>query len=280
MKTAVIVAGVCRFSDIAHRSWNIFPDADWYLSTWDISQAPYSREAEKSSVQIDKIKHKFKSITISNYKEKYLDTDSAYSDRPFLLLEKVYNEIKDSGYQRIIYFRPDLVLFKMNQDLWPKLNQYTFDVFDENDFAIDDSQVKVAYGHVMDTFWVDHANKIMQDSFFLFSWNNFVKFLKEKRKITVYGDVHRGLYNYFKESNIEPAPLDQVCVTILRNNIYQNLDKTNWYEMSQLFDETYNRFNHVGKFIKEIELKEIALPDLAKLEESKRSGGILKLRNK
>jgi len=52
----------------------MLPEADWYLSTWDISQKPFSDIATSSKNEIDNIKYLFKEIFVSIYKEEYMDT--------------------------------------------------------------------------------------------------------------------------------------------------------------------------------------------------------------
>lgn len=280
MKTAVIVAGVCRFTNISHSSWNIFPDADWYLSTWDITQKPYSPEAHPSSDEIDAIKDKFKHIEVLNYKEKYLDIPRLSAElRPFILLEHILNIIKEQQYERVVYFRPDLVLFKMNDDLFPDLMQLTADDFNENDYNVDDSTIKIAGDHTPDC-WIDHSRQILHDNFFVFSWNTFVKFIEDKKEITKHPDIHYSLYNYFAKNNINVEPLHPIRTAILRSNIVDNEDKKTWKDLTTLFVNEYNEKNHIGKFTHIIELTIPSKPDYAKIEESELNGGILKLRNK
>ena len=256
MKTVIIVAGACRFTEIAHKSWNIFPDADWYLSTWDITQKPYSSEAWSSIEEINSIRHKFKYINISNYKNEYLETSLAATLRPFMLLEKILKIIKDEKYERVIYFRPDLVLFKMNQESWPNLTQMSLDEFNEDDFDIDDTTIKVADCHGPDN-WLSHDRREIQDSFMVFSWNSFVKFVDGAIHITSNLGIHHSLYEFFDSNKIIMKPLLPIRVVILRNNIVNNLNKKSWYQLTELFGEEYKQKDHLGKFAKQIDLKEL-----------------------
>jgi hypothetical protein len=256
MKTAVIVAGVCRFTEISHTSWNIFPDADWYLSTWDITQNPYSPLARSSIKEINAIRHKFKHIEISNYKKEYLEKSIEPAMRPFILLEKILKITKDKQYKRVIYFRPDLVLFKMNKTTWPNLTQMTLNDFNESDFDIDDSTIMVTDCYGPDN-WVSHERRQLQDSFMLFSWNSFAKFVENAIPITSHYDIHVSYYEFFERNNIVMKPLLSISPVILRNNIVNNLNKTFWNELTELFNEEYSQNDHLGKFTKQIELKEL-----------------------
>lgn len=257
MKTAVIVAGVCRFTEIAHTSWNIFLNADWYLSTWDITQKPYSPQVWSSVKEINAIRHKFKHVEVSNYITEYQETPIHPAMRPFILLDKVLKLIKDEKYERIIYFRPDSVLFKMNEKTEPNLAQMKLDEFDENDFNIDDYTVMVTDCYGPDN-WLSHERRQLQDSFMVFSWNTFVKFVSNAKSITSHWDLHAGLYEFFEKNNISMKPLLPIRIAILRNNILENLDKKSWCELTVLFSEEYKKNLHFNsnKFPKQIQLLE------------------------
>jgi hypothetical protein len=188
MKTAIIVAGVCRYSELTYKSWNSFPEADWYLSTWDISQTPYSPEATSSDNEIATIKHLFHSILISNYQTEYLDLGVNSLHRPFILLENVLNKIKDQGYERIIYFRPDLMLYRLSS-------------YSPNDFVVDDDTVKILDCHYPG-FWFSHYLKKMQDSFLVFSYKNFELFVNSKDKLCKQPNIHTALYKFMIEHKI------------------------------------------------------------------------------
>jgi len=256
VKTAIIVAGVCRFTEISHASWNIFPNADWYLSTWDITQKPYSPEARSSANEINAISYKFKHIEISNYKKEYLEIHVEPAMRPFILLTKIFNLIKDEQYERVIYFRPDLVLFKMNETTWPNLTQMKLNEFNKSDFDIDDNTIKVTDCHGPDN-WLSHERRQLQDSFMLFSWKSFAKFVENAITITSHYDIHVSYYEFFERNNIVMEPLLTVRPVILRNNIINNLNKNTWYQLTELFGEDYTQNDHLGKFANQIELKEL-----------------------
>lgn len=266
MKTAVIVAGVCRFTDISHTSWAMLPEADWYLSTWDISQQPYSKKAVISNKEIKNIEHLFKTIIISNYQNEYLNQGVKSFERAFILLEKIFNIIKDKGYTRIIYFRPDLMLYKV-------------DNFSIKDFDVDDSCVKLLDIHSPDLA-VRHGEKVASDLFFVFSWNTFVKFLNAKNEIVNNVDIHKTVYKFFIDNKIEMQPLYNMRSMILRNNVYKSLEDLSWETLSTLFHDIFRKFGRgeVSKFPYDIELTPVVDHEL--LENSKANGGILKLRNK
>ena len=266
MKTAVIVAGVCRFTDIARTSWTMMPEADWYLSTWDISQQPYSKNAIDSKKEIKNIEHLFKTIVVSNYQTEYLEQGIKSFERPFILLEKIFNIIKDKKYERIIYFRPDLMLYKVEN-------------FSTNDFDIDDSCVKLLDIHSPELA-VRHAEKVASDLFFVFTWNTFVKFVNAKKEIVDHFNIHRTVYKFFTDNNIEMLPLHNMRSMILRNNVYQSLGDLSWETLSVLFHDIFRKLGEgkVSKFPYDIELTPVV--DYKLLESSKLGGGILKLRNK
>lgn len=266
MKTAVIVAGVCRYTDISSKSWNILPEADWYLSTWNISQQPYSKKATSSTKEISNIRHLFKDIIVSDYQTEYLDQQVSAFERPFILLEKAFDIIKDKGYTRIIYFRPDLML-------------YTVDNFSVNDFEIDDTCVKLLDIHAPE-HTIRHNDKSASDLFFVFSWNTFVKFLNSKKGIVSHFDIHQTVYKFFIDNNIEMLSLYNMRSMILRNNVYESLDDLSWEHLSKLFHDIFIKCGDgkASKFPNEIELTSTI--DYSLIEKSKEAGGILKLRNK
>ena len=242
----------------------MLPEADWYLSTWNISQQPYSKKAINSNKEIKNIEHLFKTIIISNYQTEYLDQGIKSFERPFILLEKIFNIIKDKKYERIIYFRPDLMLYKVEN-------------FSTNDFDINDSCVKLLDIHRPDLA-VRHNEKLVSDLFFVFSWNTFVKFLDTKKEIVDHFDIHRTIYKFFTDNNIEMLPLYNMRSMILRSNVYGSLEDLSWETLSVLF---HNVFKESGsgkssKFPYQIELTPII--DYNLLKQSKKAGGILKLR--
>ena len=265
MKTAVIVAGVSRFVDLTHKSWTMLPEADRYLSTWDITQRPYSPEATSSETEISTIKHLFQTILISSYQTEYLDTKFQAYDRPFILLEKVFNEIKNKDYERIIYFRPDLML-------------YTLENFSIDDFNINDSTIKILDCHNPD-FWIMHNSKSMQDSFLVFSRKTFELFINSRKELCRY-NIHATLYNFIVKHQIEVIPLYNMRSVIVRENAYEYKNDLSWENLTFAFGETYNKKDHIGKFPKRIELTIKREPDYEKIRISQANGGILKLRNK
>jgi hypothetical protein len=265
LKTAIIVAGVCRFTDLTHKSWNIFPEADWYLSTWDISQRPYSPIATSSKKEISTIKHLFDEILISNYQTEYLDTKFQAYDRPFILLEKIFDKIKDKNYNRVIYFRPDLML-------------YTLENFLQQELEVDDNTIKILDCHGPD-FWIMHNSRTMQDSFLVFSWKKFELFINSRRELCKYS-IHKTLYNFIEKHQINVIPLYNMKSVIIRENAYKYKNDLTWENLTLAFGEIYTKNDYIGKFPKRIELTIEREPDYEKIRMSQATGGILKLRNK
>ena len=243
----------------------MLPEADWYLSTWDITQLPYSPEASSSINEVSTIKHLFCKVLISNYQTEYLDTNFQAYDRPFILLEKVFNEIKNKDYERIIYFRPDLML-------------YTLENFLIEDLSIDNKTIKILDCH-NPNFWIMHDLKIMQDSFFVFSRETFELFINNRAELCKYS-IHTTLYAFVEKNQIEVVPLYNMRSVIVRENAYEYKNDLSWENLTFAFGETYTKKDHIGKFPKRIELKIKQEPDYEKIKISQSSGGILKLRNK
>jgi len=268
MKTAIIIAGVCRYTDISHKSWTMLPEADWYLSTWDISQKPFSDIATSSKNEIDNIKYLFKEIFVSSYKEEYMDTNYSAFERSFILLEKTLEHIKKLNYDRIIYFRPDLMLYS--------LENYSID-----DLLVNDNYVNVLDIH--DPLIVNNTHKQQQvsDIFFVFSNKTFLKYVVSRNKISnCNGDVHRTTYNFFVKNNIEIKILTNMKSCILRDNIYDNLNDLSWENTYKIFHKVFESNPEPNKFGKELQLPNDYPKDIILLERSKAGGGILKLRNK
>ena len=144
----------------------------------------------------------------------------------------------------------------MNEATWPNLTQMKLNEFDESDFDIDDFTVKVTDCHGPDN-WLSHDRRQLQDSFMLFSWKSFAKFVENATSITSHYDIHVSYYEFFERNNIVMEPLLTVRPVILRNNIINNLNKNSWYQLTELFGEDYNQNDHLGKFAKQIELKEL-----------------------
>ena len=100
-----------------------------------------------------------------------------------ILLEKIYKEIKDAGYERISYFRPDLILYSLNE-------------FSNNDFIVDDNTLKILDCYEPDA-WIRHLNRKMQDSFFVLTWKNFELLIHSREELCKY-DIHSSLYDFIE----------------------------------------------------------------------------------
>ena len=218
MRTAVIAAGVCRYSDIPSRTWDIFPfDADLYISTWDITNNTYSNQLTNSVQEIEIIKRNTKtntrtrliSVNISDYEEAILSKKVLWSlARPSFLLKEIYEKIKSSGYSRIIYFRPDLYLTTLeNQTLSP------------DDFSVDDNTVKILGLHEPYA-WIEHDLGKMEDHFFCMSRSVFEQFIKIFDIIDITEkDIHKIYYNFFRKNNIKIETLDKMRAVLMRKEI-------------------------------------------------------------
>ena len=265
MKTAVIVAGVCRFTDISHSSWTMFPDADWYLSTWDITQRPYSNIAYSSQDEITAIQHLFKQVFVANYKDEYLETTLSLFERTFILLCNVYEHIKDMGYQRVIYFRPDLMLYKLA-------------TFDQNELTVNDNCVKILDIHEPE-FTIKHQEQQqVSDLFIVFSWLTFTKYINNRSRIAIGNDIHHSTYKFFVDNNIEMQTIINLRSCILRDNVYDNLHDLSWEHVNKLFHDVFKLKYGSSKFPKEINLQVNLNRVISTVKESKATGGILKLR--
>lgn len=264
MKTAVIVVGVCRFTDISHTTWTMLPDADWYLSTWDITQLPYSNIAYSSHKEIRSIQHLFKHIFVSNYNNEYLETACNQFDRIFILLDKVYNHIKDQGYERIIFFRPDLMLYK-----WAN--------FELDELTINDNCVKILDIHEP-KFTVSHNEQQVSDLFIVASWLTFIKYINNRSNIVSNRDIHYSMYRFFVDNNIEMLPINNLRSCILRDNIYDNLHDLSWEHVNKLFHDVYKLKKYTNKFPKDINLQIDINDVIDKVNYSKAHAGILKIR--
>jgi hypothetical protein len=264
VKTAVIVAGVCRFTDISHSSWTLFPDADWYLSTWDITQRPYSNVVASSHEEITAIEHLFKQVFVLNYYDEFLKTDLLPFERSFILLSQACEHIKDQRYERIVYFRPDLMLYKL-------------DNFDYIELTVNDNCVKILDIHEPE-FTVRHREQQVSDLFFIFSWQTFIKYINNRSKIVADNDVHRSTYKFFVDNNVEMQSIINLRSCLLRDNIYDNLHDLSWLHVNKLFHDVYNLKGRSNKFPKDINLQPDFVKASSNVAHSRANLGILKLR--
>lgn len=238
MKTAVIVAGVSRHTKFAVSSWNNLPEADWYLSTWDvISYNHNSGITYPLGNEIDHMRDKFKEIVISKYSE-YIDNAITNNlnqvlDRPFYLLNKIYDIIKDKNYERIIYFRPDLRLFY--------LENYTY-----NDFDIDDNTSKLL-GMFEPEKWYIRIHRYIDDFFFVFSWNTFKLFLENRFNIKPdLINVHPFIFDFFENNNVKIKTLHNMRSVLLRHTINNNNYQRSYEKLTELFNITENNTHTLG----------------------------------
>jgi hypothetical protein len=268
MKTAIIIAGATRQTHLTYRFWDQLPQGDLYYSTWDVSQQTYDntlysidRELKKLTSQIN-----FKEVIVSNYQTEYLDRHLHPFMRPFYLLRKVHEQIKNQGYQRVIYFRPDIKLF------------YTEDYNPKTDFEVSHNSIKILGDHWPEAFWVPET-RVMNDLFFVFPWNIFELFLNNAEFICR-KEIHNSLFEFFDLWRIKVEPLYTMRCVILRNNVDESNINLGQDELTKLFLDVFVEKDHLSKFsfagqCSFSNKKEI---DTEYLEYSRNNGGILKLR--
>jgi hypothetical protein len=290
MKTAVIVAGVCRYSDIPSKTWDIFPfDADLYISTWDITNNTYSNKLINSSDEIELIKRntrqnkrtKLISVNVSDYEDAIASGKITWSlARPFFLLNELYEKIKSSEYTRIIYFRPDLYLTTNNGV-----------TLTEHDFTVDDSSVKIL-GLYEPYAWVEHHLSRMEDHFFCMTTNMFEKFLQIFKVIDASEpDIHRIFYNFFKINDIKIETIDNMRCALIRKEIEDYYKETgedlSLETMMRIYldvylenQETVNKIKRDSINLGYLEIDKRTAPSKEVVNLSAELGGILKLRDR
>jgi hypothetical protein len=224
----------------------------------------------KLSNEIKKIEQgiQFKDILISDYQKEYLEANYHPFKRPFHLLRKVHEKIKNQGYQRVIYFRPDIKLYY--------LDNYNADT----EFQVTENSIKVLGDHEPEHFWVPE-NRTMNDLFFVFPWNIFELFLNNAEYICN-REIHNSLFEFFEEYKIKVNPIQNMRCVILRNNINESNINLGYQELTNLFLEVMREKDREGKFSfpSQCEISNKTKANLDFIEQSRNNGGILRLRNK
>lgn len=282
MKTAIVVNGICRQTLVASLSWNIFPfEADWYLSTWDYTQETYFPELIPSKKEIDNIRHLFKHIEISDYEEYFttfiIDGRVNPMFRSFKLLDSIRNVILSQGYERVIVFRPDLYLGKV-------------ETLNDNDFDVSNNTVRILGSHAPE----DYYNVLKQksdDLFFAMPIHifekyadlNFVKDLNRKFKYS--GDIHKFIYYFFTSLANKVEPITKMKSTLVRReaeDYYIQHNEIDFDKIADIFINVYisKDLKGIGKFWNQFNKIVIQVPDMEKIKLSQENGGILKLRKK
>lgn len=239
MKTAIIVAGVCRYSDIPSKTWDIFPfKADMYISTWDTTNDTFSNVLTSSFEEIQIIKENTKNnvstrlldVKINDYAQAIYDKkiECPYQ-RPLHLLKEMYEDIRRQNYQRIIYFRPDLYIQLHHLD-----NPLT-----EEDFIVNDDIIKII-GLGSPECWINHETGVMEDHFFCMTSFVFEKFINLFKVMNPREpDIHKILFKFFKRSNITIETIDKLRCCLVRKEIeeYFNItgDPITWDKMIELY---------------------------------------------
>jgi hypothetical protein len=188
MKTAVIVAGVLRHCDVSSLSWKFPIDVDFYLSTWDLTE--YVHNGNKFYSIEEELKHlehiDFKHIHIENYKKFYqtYKTHIGFEmSRVFYLINKIYEQIKNLNYKRVIVIRPDLFLcFKDNHnfvkliDSMEKNSAYTSSRTSNLDYS--QKYSKEFLEEYIKNNKAEYRSVQFNDDHFIFEWSAFEKFAK------------------------------------------------------------------------------------------------------
>ena len=280
MKTAIIVNGMCRQTLVASMSWDIFPfKADWYLSTWDYTQETYFPEMISSKDEIDNIRHLFKHIEISNYEEYFtnfiVNGKLGPMYRSFKLLDSIRNIILSQGYERVIVFRPDLYLGKV-------------ETLNDNDFDISNNTVRILGSHAPEDYY-NILHEKSDDLFFAMPIHIFEKyadldFVKDMDiKFKYSGDIHKFTYHFFTSLATKVEPITKMKSTLVRReaeNYYIQHNKIDFNKIADIFIEVYinKDLKGVGKFWDQFNKIVIQVPDTDKIRISQETGGILKLR--
>ena len=281
MKTAIIVNGMCRQTLVASMSWDIFPfEADWYLSTWDYTQETYFPEVVPSKKEIDNIRHLFKHIEISDYEEYFTNfigngkLDPMF--RSFKLLDSIRNTVLSQNYERVIVFRPDLYLEKL-------------EILHDSDFDISNNTVKILGLHAPQDYY-DVRKQKSDDLFFAMPIHIFEKyadldFVKDlDRKFKYAGDIHKFTYHFFTSLATKVEPLTKMKSTLVRReaeNYYIQHNNIDFDKIADIFIQVYinKDLKGVGKFWNQFNKIVIQVPaDMDKIRISQETGGILKLR--
>ena len=275
MRTAVVVNGICRQTLVASMSWDIFPfEADWYLSTWDYTQGTYFSGSVSSEQEIDNIRNLFKHIEISNYEEYFaihtVNDNINTMFRSFKLLDSIRNIILSKNYERVIIFRPDLYLEKLEH-------------LTDTDFDISNNTVRILGMHAPEDYH-DVLKQKSDDVFFAMPIRIFEKyanldFVKEfDRKFKYSGDIHKFTFHFFTSlaSKVEPiVKMKSILVRREAENYYIQHNEIDFDKILDIFMRVYinkELKKSIGKFSNQFNKISI------KLSESK--GGILKLKKK
>lgn len=249
MKTAVIVAGLCRHTLLPKKTWNIFPfETDWYMSTWDIKKSTYEKEFSSSIDEIYQIKDKFKHIEIHNfesYYKEYIDTYilPVYCNF-YYLVSKLRDKILNENYERIIITRSDLYFDKIEE-------------LSDRDFYVDDSTV-ILLG--INEPFIDHEKQEAGDLligmnksvFEKFSHLEYIKHLSKNNY-----NVHNYVYNFFKFNHLNVQSLSKIRGVVIRPEAEEYAKENpnyNFWDLLKIFGEVYyqrdEKFGGDGKFFK------------------------------
>ncbi len=284
MKTAIILTGICRNTLLTKDTWKLLPfEADWFLTTWDVTKSTYSDTFTSSEEEIEKIKTQFKKILITPYipyfKEYMSGNRFGVFFNTFYLLDKIKNELIDN-YDRFIVTRSDLYLKKLS------------DV--DDDFFVDEKTAKIL-GMYSPVDFINHNNKNCSDVFLCMDKHAFKKYSNFEYMLTTYknnrlsNDIHKIVYDFFSSNNISLETIDSFRAVLVRDSAeeyYSKNKKIDFETMTSLFVETYVekdvRFGGGGKFptlfnyVRKIN-DEVIVNTITK---SQSTGGILKKRNK
>lgn len=253
MKTAVIIAGVCRHCKISAPSWNLPFSADYFLATWNVSQSAYSPDLIPNT-ELEHLKHiNFKQIFLEDYIHYHTNHRGHHAGRTFYLYNLVYRSIKNQGYERVILFRPDLYLHPIK--------------IDANDFNVKENSGLILGMHEPE-HWVDHNSKEMEDEFFCFDWIAFEKFANFWPSILQRGrNIHYILYDFIHNSGINLDLLKNYRSVIIRQSAEEYVNQGNEITYDMLlskFMETYKSKNHLGKFVKNFNYENINISSITR----------------
>jgi hypothetical protein len=206
MKTAIIVFGALRQSDVCSPSW-VFPfDADFHLVTWDQTQQAgcFSLYSAVDSVAALSKMVIFKTVSVLNY-DAFVADFSPFPvwSRMWYLWYHASKVIADRGYERVILIRPDTIL-------------YPVDTIPEN-FDVGDLEVLIPTPPT-------HENRYCDDWFFVMRWSDFVVFANRfpdsisDARCGKFTNPHNFIYTHFADRNIQMTSQKAFRIVQVRPN--------------------------------------------------------------
>lgn len=231
-KMAILVGGMYREFDNAHKSWNFlkYDNTDFYISTWNKTYETNNRLLTNifEDVTKDRIKRYIPNANIKISVDLNIENGQSYYIRKLIYHWKtLIMMVNNSGkkYDIAILTRPDLYI-KENINLVDFINTMSYDKV----YSLTNMCVLPEYPFI-------YTN----DCFFIANFNQIERMINYLEPISEYYDIHIYLSKYFIENKIDMESISpKIIEYYVCRSIHRKTQNLNFHDNKKIGVDWWN----------------------------------------